>query len=120
MEQLCLDQDKQEVLREAAAAGDTAKVRSLLSLGADPNAADSEGWTALHWSSNNAALVTLLLQNGAAVDAADAQGKSTLHWAATDGYTGMLNLVRCVSCGGLKSTRSNNGADYELAALHVV
>lgn len=84
----CLNVDKNELLREAAAAGDAEQVQLLLAQGANLNSADAEGWTALHWSCSNVHVAQILLQRGAAVDAADKQGKTTLHWAATDGHAG--------------------------------
>jgi ankyrin repeat protein len=71
---------KEEALRQAASTGDVAQVHELLASGADPNAADVEGWTALHWACGQAEVATVLLDAGASVDARDRHGKTTLHW----------------------------------------
>ena len=51
----------------AAMRDDVAEVRALMSRGADVNAAQGDGMTALHWAAErgNAELTTLLLQSGA-------------------------------------------------------
>jgi ankyrin repeat protein len=71
---------KEEALRQAASTGNVAQVHELLASGADPNAADVEGWTALHWACNQAEVARVLLDAGASVDAKDRHGKTTLHW----------------------------------------
>ncbi|KAF6259447.1 hypothetical protein COO60DRAFT_1460173 [Scenedesmus sp. NREL 46B-D3] len=76
---------KEEALRQAASSGDVAQVHQLLASGADPNAVDVEGWTALHWASAQAEIAGVLLDAGASVNATDLHGKTTLHWAATEG-----------------------------------
>jgi hypothetical protein len=72
--------NKEEALRQAASAGNVAQVHELLASAADPNAADSEGWTALHWACGQAEVARVLLDAGACVDAKDRHGKTTLHW----------------------------------------
>lgn len=60
-------QDRGEELREAASAGDVAKVKTLLDQGADVNAANPYGGTALTFAARrgNAEVVKLLLERGA-------------------------------------------------------
>jgi ankyrin repeat protein len=57
-------------LHRAARAGDTAKVRSLLARGADVNARDGVGWTALQVAAvqNHDDIVRLLVEHGSSVD----------------------------------------------------
>ena len=53
--------------------------------GADVDAADADGLTALHWACDrgHAAIVALLVDRGAALDAADGEGQTALHYALT-------------------------------------
>jgi protein AFG1 len=65
----------------AADNGCAATVQILLSAGASAQAADAEGYTALHWAVLNGhfAVVQLLLIAHAAVDAVGACGSSAMH-----------------------------------------
>ena len=56
---------------------------ALLSLGADPNAANADGETALMYSASkgNLEALVLLLSAGANIDAEDANGATALAWA---------------------------------------
>jgi hypothetical protein len=60
-------QDRGEELRQAASAGDVAKVKALLDQGVDVNAANQYGGTALTFAARrgNAEMVKLLLERGA-------------------------------------------------------
>ena len=60
-----------ESLVDAARAGDVDAVRSLLAEGADVNAAQGDGMSALHWAAErgHAAVADLLLSSGAEVEA---------------------------------------------------
>ncbi|MDE2981937.1 MAG: ankyrin repeat domain-containing protein [Gemmatimonadota bacterium] len=73
---------------DAAMAGDIAAVRALLADGADVNAAQGDGMTALHWAAErgNAELAEMLLYAGAAVEPVTRIGGYTpLHIAARTG-----------------------------------
>ena len=80
-------------LVEAARNGRLEPVRALLQNGANVDARDGDGYTALHWAAGNGHLETVrdLLGDGASVDARDGDGYTALHWAA--GY-GHLEIVR--------------------------
>jgi ankyrin repeat protein len=74
-------------LHLAARDGNEAVVNALLSAGADVNAVDDRGATALHWSvgasgAGPGAMVQILVQRGTKVDSTDERGRTALHWAA--------------------------------------
>ena len=74
-------------LTAAVRAGDVARVHTLLAAGADVNAPQGDGATALHWAAhrNDAETAALLIAAGADVDAANALGATPLWLAATNG-----------------------------------
>jgi ankyrin repeat protein len=74
---------------DAAMRGDTEGVRTLLRGGADVNAAQADGMTALHWTAlgNDLETMNLLLYAGAATEALTRVGAYTpLHLASSRGY----------------------------------
>jgi len=80
-------------LAEAARRGDRAAVRALLQTGADVNAAEADGTTALHWASyaDDVDLADLLIRAGARVNAANDLGATPL-WTA--GLNASVAMVR--------------------------
>ena len=81
---------------DAAQANDTEQVRTLLRQGADANAAQSDGLTALHWAAlnGNAQMVDLLLYAGAPVEPLTRVGGYTpLHLAARSGHAGVVEKL---------------------------
>lgn len=75
---------------DAAQQGSVEQVRALLQQGADVNAAQSDGLTALHWAAmnNNREMVDLLLYAGATVrPLTRVGGYQPLHLAARSGHT---------------------------------
>ena len=66
---------------------DNAEVRRLVQGGADVNAAQADGATALHWAAYNgdASLALLLLEAGADVAAANRNGSTPMWLAASQG-----------------------------------
>jgi uncharacterized protein len=70
----------------AAKRGEVSAVKRLLGAGTDPNAADTEGVTALQYatSSGSIAVVEALLAKGANARARDRGGSTALHLAAVD------------------------------------
>ncbi len=62
--------------------GDTAKVRSALTAGQDPNAVDDTGMTPLLWATDreHIDIVQTLLEAGSNVNAQDWEGSSALHY----------------------------------------
>ena len=79
----------------AVRAGDAAGVRTLLAAGADANAPQGDGATALHWAAHRSDLeaATLLVEAGAEVDAANALGATPLWLAATNGSTAIVERL---------------------------
>ncbi|MEE8133660.1 MAG: ankyrin repeat domain-containing protein [Gemmatimonadales bacterium] len=75
---------------DAAERGDIEMVRSLLKTGADVNAAQGDGMTALHWAAlhDNADMATMLVYAGANLEATTRLGGNTpLHLASRQGNT---------------------------------
>lgn len=106
--------EDEEFLRNCATAGDIEGLRKIIEKGIDINAADSEGFTALHnammWlphlkDKNFLAITELLVENGADVNAVTEYGETPLYLAAIEGFfdvvvylhqkgAGITNLVK--------------------------
>lgn len=82
-------------LADVAEKHDPAGVRALVESGADVNAAQVDGTTALHWAAfhDDAELVALLLKAGAAVNAANLYGVPPLAQAAINGNAAIVKLL---------------------------
>lgn len=81
---------------DAAMAGELGRAAALLRAGADVNAAQGDGMSALHWAAENgdAELAALLLRAGARVDAATRLGAYTpLHLAGRNGAAGAAEAL---------------------------
>jgi ankyrin repeat protein len=74
---------------------DTAGVRRLLETGADVNAAQVDGTTALHWAAyhDDAETVALLVRAGANVNAVNRYGVPALTQASTNGNAAIVKLL---------------------------
>jgi len=82
-------------LAEAAMHGDEETVRSLVSNGADINATQADGATALHWAvyRGNESLVEFLLESGANPEIANRNGSTPLWLASTQGDAELISLL---------------------------
>ena len=81
---------------DAAMRGDVDAVRSLLREGADVNAAQADGMTALHWASDrgDAALAEVLLHAGANPEVVTRIGAYTpLHIASRNGHLAVVSTL---------------------------
>jgi uncharacterized protein len=84
-----------EQLIKAASTGDPEPVNTLLTEGADINAKDLCGRTALTWASNlgRTQVLKLLLDKKADVHARDESGRTALMWAAKQRHAGVVKLL---------------------------
>ena len=79
----------------AAKAGDIARVQILLDQGADPDARDERGATALHYAAayGQVDLVQLLVEHGADVNARGPIGNTALIYAAQEGHPEVAHIL---------------------------
>ena len=95
---------------DAAMRGDVAAVKALIKQGANVNAAQGDGMTALHWAALNgdAATTALLLTSGAAVDPLTRLGAYTpLHLASSRGHAAVV--ARLLDSGSAVSAMTDTG-----------
>lgn len=82
----------QASLVQAVKAGNMAAARALLARQADPNAAEADGTTPLHWAveHDHAEMAAALLAAGARARVANRYGVTPLHVAATNGSASLI------------------------------
>ena len=82
-------------LAEAAAEGDTSRIRRLVAAGADPNAQGRDGVSVSQWALLNQSPKGLagLLENGADPSRADSSGETVVHYAAKTNVPVYLDIL---------------------------
>jgi ankyrin repeat protein len=82
-------------LLAAAGIGDADKIKRLIDEGANPNASNAKGKTALLLAviAGHEEAAEALLRRGAKVNTADADGKTTLMWASDAGHKDVAELL---------------------------
>ena len=89
------DMPEVENLIDAAKFNDAEAVEDFLDVGKDPNEADGQGRTALHYAAGtgNEEILVLLVEGGADLGAVDAKGNTPLHYAAGYGRPGAARAL---------------------------
>ncbi len=102
--------DSSEDLIESVKQRHAEDLRVLLGLGADVNARDDKGATALMWACalGHTGVVKILLNQKADVHAKDEKGATALMWAAARGHTGVVKIL--LSHGADVNARDEDGA----------
>ena len=98
-------------IADAAKARDAVAVKALLKQGADVNAAQGDGMTALHWAATNgdAALAQMLLAAGANIRATTRLGGITaLHMASQGGHAQVVAAL--IAAGADRNSTTSTGA----------
>ena len=104
---------------DAAMRGDTARVRALIKQGADVNAAQGDGMTALHWAATrgDAAGVAMLAYAGARVEALTRNGNYTpLHLAARGGRAAAVKALLKAGASAKAVTSAGGATPLHFAA----
>ena len=104
---------------DAAQRGDVAAVRSLLRQGADVNAAQGDGMTALHWAARrgDVELAEALIYAGGDVHAGTRVGRySPLHMAARSAHSGIVTLLLEANADPNVRTTNSGATPLHLAA----
>lgn len=102
-------------LIEAVLTEDVARLRQLLSKGADPNTRSSKGESAVALAAREPGIALLLIDAGAKIQKADL-GSLNAVWAAATGRADVL--ARVLDLGGDVNQRSPRGYPLEVAARH--
>ena len=106
-------------IADAAMRGDTSAVRSLLKSGADVNAAQGDGMTALHWAAQtgDVAETQMLIFAGARLEATTRNGAYTpLHLAAKAGRAGTVKALAQAGANVSAPTASGGATPLHFAA----
>ena len=104
---------------DAAMRRDAAKVKLLIKQGADVNAAQGDGMTALHWAATHgdADQARMLIYAGARVDAMTRNGNYTpLHLAAKNGNAAVVKALLDAGASANAKTTSGGASPLHFAA----
>lgn len=101
-------------LMHAAAFGSVEAVRILLDAGAEPNAKDAFGATALLWAAGDPEKARILVEHGADVNAQTTRGRTPLIFAAA--HAGNLETVRLLLAKGADVKASDSEGSTALLA----
>ena len=104
---------------DAEMRGDTARVRVLLKQGADVNASQGDGMTALHWAASrgDAGQVAMLVYAGARLEAATRNGNYTpLHLAARGGRAAAVKALLKAGANAKAVTTAGGATPLHFAA----
>ena len=96
-------------LADAAMYGDSAKITDLLERGADVDAAQPDGATALHWAvyRDDVEIAQALLEAGADAAATNREGMTAIALAAVNGNAAMIELL--LDAGADPDAKLRNG-----------
>ena len=110
-----------EPLQYAALKDDAEAAKRLLSEGADPNAADKAGFTALHFAAQeySVAVAKLLLESGAKVSAENKFGNSPLG-VAVFASRGRGELIALLLEHGADPHKPNKAGQTPLGLAHLI
>jgi ankyrin repeat protein len=111
------DAQAEAALRKAAQDGDIQTVKDLIAKGANVNAKDETGKTALLWvapARDNPEMVKLLIAKGADVNATDNEGVTALMIAASQSNPGIL--AELIEAGAEINAQNNSGGTALMAA----
>lgn len=113
-----LEAINQEVI-EAAKKGDTLVVRSLLAEGAQVDAGDEDGTTALMWAADGGhdATVQVLLASGAEINARDRSGYPVILFAAQKGRIYVVRTLLATKRVDVNAKTNSGASSLMLAAL---
>ena len=110
----CSNSEVESTLIQAAKKGNVELVKSALDNGANVNAKDADGWTALHQSAlyGPKEVVELLIAKGADINAKERDRWAPLDQAAYNGHIEIAELL--ISKGADVNTKNN----MEMSPLH--